>query len=660
MIKTTLILMCLTLIIVLPTHGQDVSYITLKGRTGDTGHDGAVTFSPDGSTLASVGEGGTIRLWDVTTGTLIKTLRGHTIGIEGIFFSPQRDILASSGMDDTVRLWDTATGRHKRLRGHTERVFGMAFSSDGNMLAGGSWTDIYLWDVATGRLIKTLKGHTSGVTNVAFSPDGETLASAGGWDDRTVRLWDVATGVNRKTLIGHWGGVTDVAFSPDGETLASAGGWGEGTVRLWNAITGQFIKLLAPGGDAIGLSFHPAGDTLAVASSDSNVHLLDIATGLKIKTLTGHKDVVGSVDFHPSGGMIASAAWDGIVRLWTVTLPTLPTTRVRITPSPVVSPKIGQLLTLNLSIVAGENVGGYQAMVTFDDTAFRYLTSAKGDYLPTGFFVPPILDGDRILLGASTLGGVGNGDGTLATITFEVIDIKESTVVLSDVLITDGAGESIANLSLGGFVVASLFPEDVNQDGVVNILDLVLVSNYFGEEARGGKIDVNGDGIVNVVDLVKVAAALGAGAAPPAVPIDSENVLTRAVVRQWLTAARRLNLTNATSQRGISVLEELLASLPPEETALLLNYPNPFNPETWIPYQLAKPADVTVTIYAANGGIVRTLVLGHQPAGVYESRSRAAYWDGRNQLGERVASGVYFYTLKAGEFRATRKMLILK
>ena len=98
----------------------------------------------------------------------------------------------------------------------------------------------------------------------------------------------------------------------------------------------------------------------------------------------------------------------------------------------------------------------------------------------------------------------------------------------------------------------------------------------------------------------------------------------------------------------------------PKETSLLPNYPNPFNPETWIPYQLAVPADVRIAIYAVDGQLVRTLDLGHQPVGVYKSQSRAAYWDGRNSLGEPVASGVYFYTLTAGEFTATRKMLIRK
>ncbi len=103
-----------------------------------------------------------------------------------------------------------------------------------------------------------------------------------------------------------------------------------------------------------------------------------------------------------------------------------------------------------------------------------------------------------------------------------------------------------------------------------------------------------------------------------------------------------------------------LSKAVPKETELLSNYPNPFNPETWIPYQLSKSAEVTVNIHAADGRLIRTLALGHQPAGVYQSKSRAAYWDGKNKVGEPVASGVYFYTLKAGDFTATRKMLIRK
>ena len=108
-----------------------------------------------------------------------------------------------------------------------------------------------------------------------------------------------------------------------------------------------------------------------------------------------------------------------------------------------------------------------------------------------------------------------------------------------------------------------------------------------------------------------------------------------------------------------AVAPTLTVSLP-QKTELLANYPNPFNPETWIPYQLAADSEVQITIYDTTGAIVETLPLGHQPAGVYQSRARAAYWDGRNAVDESVASGVYFYTFSAGDFTATRKMLILK
>ena len=201
---------------------------------------------------------------------------------------------------------------------------------------------------------------------------------------------------------------------------------------------------------------------------------------------------------------------------------------------------------------------------------------------------------------------------------------------------------------------------DVNSDGVVNIQDLVLVSSNFGQTGQN-QADVNGDGVVNISDLVLVAGAFGEGAASaPSLHLSDLEGLTTAKLQDLLTQARQMALTDPIYLRGILVLEQLLASLFPKETALLVNYPNPFNPETWIPYQLAKPAEVTLHIYAVDGRVVKRLALGHQPAGMYHSKSRAAYWDGRNAQGERVASGIYFYTLSVGDFTATRKMLIRK
>lgn len=199
--------------------------------------------------------------------------------------------------------------------------------------------------------------------------------------------------------------------------------------------------------------------------------------------------------------------------------------------------------------------------------------------------------------------------------------------------------------------------EDVNADGIVDVEDLVLVAATIGTTPPDGTIpntDVNGDGVVNSDDLALVMAALETTPAAPAAVLTAENL------QRWIDEAKQFTNIDATFLRGIEVLEQMLETLLPKKTALLANYPNPFNPETWIPYHLAKPAAVTLHIYAVNGTLIRTLSFGHKAAGIYEYRNSAAYWDGKNTQGERVASGIYFYTLTAGDFTSTRKMLIQK
>ena len=380
---------------------------------------------------------------------------------------------------------------------------------------------------------------------------------------------------------------------------------------------------------------------------------------------------------------------------------------VSISPASVVSLDIGEELTFSLNIAGGENVAGYQATVSFDTTVLQPIVSfdsearnasdfnvfsesfTNGDYLPPGaFFATPIVVdewlGDtflgepiwstKVILAANTLAGAANGDGTLATLTFKVVDFKSSTLTLSQVYIVDTDGTRWEVATENGVVVIP--PEleeetvgDINRDGAVDILDLTIVSARFGDRGENSA-DLNGDGLVDIVDLVLVAGAFTDEAAAPSVyPLASE-LLTAAAVRRWLLQAQGLHLTDPTFQRGIHFLEQLLTVLIPKETALLPNYPNPFNPETWIPYRLAEDAFVTLTIYDVSGQVVRTLDVGHRVAAFYESRSKAIYWDGRNEFGEGVASGVYFYHLSAGrsglsvphrsDYSATRRMLILK
>ena len=252
-----------------------------------------------------------------------------------------------------------------------------------------------------------------------------------------------------------------------------------------------------------------------------------------------------------------------------------------VSPSPVISPAVGEQLTLNLNIKTGKAVAGYQFTVQFDPTALRYVESSNGGYLPTGaFFVQPVVNRDRVELAAAALAGVSHGDGTLATITFEVLTVKASTLTLSEMLLSDSQGNTfLPQVEAGEVTEPPKLKGDVNGDGVVNIQDLVLVASSFGKTGQD-TADVNGDGVVNIADLVLVAGNLGTGLGAPSLYPGALEMFTAADVREWLSQAHRLNDSHVGYQRGMLVLEQLLAALTPKETILLANYPNPFNPET--------------------------------------------------------------------------------
>ena len=354
---------------------------------------------------------------------------------------------------------------------------------------------------------------------------------------------------------------------------------------------------------------------------------------------------------------------------------------VSITPSPIVSPNVGEQLTFNLNIAGGENVAGYQATVLFDDTALSLMEATNGDYLSAEAFF--LADGpfgestliissstgnfqsvEEVKLTANTLAEASNGNGTLATLTFEVVDFKASAVTPSQVYLVDADGKRWEATTENGEVTIPPEPAeaifgDINRDGIVNIQDLIIVGNRLGQRGKNSA-DVNEDGLVDVVDIVLVASAFDAAAAAPALYPQALAPITAAEVQDWFSQARQLTRTDPAYLRGMTVLEQLLKALTPKKTGLLPNYPNPFNPETWIPYHLSENTDVQISIYDIKGVLVRRLDLGHQVAGYYADQTKAAYWDGKNAFGEPVASGLYFYTLTAGDFTATRKMLIRK
>ena len=200
-------------------------------------------------------------------------------------------------------------------------------------------------------------------------------------------------------------------------------------------------------------------------------------------------------------------------------------------------------------------------------------------------------------------------------------------------------------------------PEDIDLDGVVGIRDILTVATVYGRRASAlPAADLNGDLVLDIADMVTIDIAR----ADVTVGAPSARVSSAGLAERWLRESSRLDDGSDVFRRGMAALEGILAALRPATTVLLPNYPNPFNPETWIPFDLSEAADVTVRVYDIRGREVRRLALGYVDAGAYRSRSDAVHWDGRNEIGESVASGVYLYELRAGKFVEARRMVIRK
>jgi len=337
---------------------------------------------------------------------------------------------------------------------------------------------------------------------------------------------------------------------------------------------------------------------------------------------------------------------------------------------------VGQEFTVNVDISGVEQgLTGFELQVHFNPEVLEVVTVDEGDFLKQ--------DGAQTLFGKKINNKAGSisdlfsfrtdlrkgtgvtGNGTLAKITFKAVKVGKSTLSLQNIVLTDPNNEEILTVppQSGEITVRESFlPWDLNSDGVVDILDLVQISTHFGEKPpKDLKMDLLKDGVINIRDLIEIARHFGEKANPAAPgAVQMPGTRHEPLLKRWIDETRVVNDGSIAFQKGIAALEKLLAAIVPEKTVLLSNYPNPFNPETWIPYRLAETSLVALRIYDITGNFVRTITVGYQPPGRYESKEKAIYWDGRNDFGERVSSGTYFYTLTVENFTATRKMLILK
>ncbi len=278
-----------------------------------------VTFSPDGSILASCDEQGMVMLWDVATGAA-EVFEAHEKPVLSLAFSPDGSMLATGSKDDTVVLWDLATGEALHVLEMKDNVNSVAFNSDGSMLAAGSKDEkVWLWDTETGNLLIKLGGHKDAVNAVAFSPDDEFIASAGGTGK--IHIWDALTGEELKVLEGHEGAVTDLVFGTlaDAEAYFLLSGSDDKTLGVWSLETDDNLLFEVHERGVTALAVNAAMTIIASASGDHTIKLwdfTDVGEPVALAVLEGHTWVVNAVAFSPDGALLASAAGDNTVRVW--------------------------------------------------------------------------------------------------------------------------------------------------------------------------------------------------------------------------------------------------------------------------------------------------------------------------------------------------------
>ena len=692
----------------LATAGQHVKLWDVSNQTevATLQHESyvwALAFSPDGRLLAAGDGEGSVKIWDIQKQQVISQLAGDTRSVYAVTFSPDGRTLATAGYQGKITLWTVSNSEILGTLENRGTVYTLDFSPDGKALASTGYSAVTLWSVNSGKELTSLAGHSGWVYGTAFSPDSTTLASSG--DDGTVRLQNIEPYLQ---TLQQREMVRLIYFLPSDRRSQSGintqldrlikdaqafyadqmqtHGLGRKTFTFETDTTGRAVVHRING--KFNNRYYQTETVNKVIAEvnkqfDTSKHIYLIAVNVSSEIIEGENTCgvgggswVGIEDgaqWRDAGGYALIPASG---RCFNVD---------------VTAHELGHTFGLehdfrnNTHIMSyGANPDRLSECATEWLDVHRYFdTSQTAFNEPTTIemFAPVALplnavhlhfevaDADGLhqaqLLIPTTSSDPARGsklhsckslNSEMDVIEFPTTNLirRASTEVILQVIDVHG-NITRQTYSLRSDDIAQV---DVNRDGVVDVADLVLVASHFGKRVvrrANPNPDVNRDGFVDREDLLLVADALEVEESVPAAP-----ALATANLQRWILEAKRRNRVDPAFQRGIVVLEQLLTPPYLTETVLLPNYPNPFNPETWIPYQLAEPADVSISIYTADGKLVRTLELGNQPVGVYESRNRAAYWDGKNALGEPVASGIYFYTLTTGEFIATRKLLIRK
>ncbi|MFC1715984.1 T9SS type A sorting domain-containing protein [Candidatus Poribacteria bacterium] len=333
----------------------------------------------------------------------------------------------------------------------------------------------------------------------------------------------------------------------------------------------------------------------------------------------------------------------------------------------------GESFSASITVEGVADLMGFQLDVTFDPAMFEAIQVNTGALFSDSSAVFCL--GGQIDNNTGTVAGIAcaridggtvGGSGVLTIIEFRAIGVGNGQIGLQNVKLSDpnanGIPVVVTDITIA---VTGSPPWDVNKDGIVDPSDLVAVAERFGEIITQPVIpnpDVNGDGIVDIFDIILVIQHFGETYSPAAPSRDIWSVDPQHIPA--LTRIYNIMEENRSSEPAIrdakEFLHRLISNAKVTRTEAFQNYPNPFNPDTWIPFQLTTGSEVEVRIYSSAGQLVRVLDLGYRQPGYYTSRTDSAHWNGLDEGGEAVSSGVYFYTIQAGEFAITKKMVVAR